>query len=157
MHRRPLLNKVHLKKGIPMKKFFLIAAAATMMTAAPAFASTLDINLGGALANQTQNGAVGQAAISAAVAVGNVGSATDVSSTAVNGAQMADVTNTVSQSASLLDGNATLTRVNQTVNGAIGQVGLSVAGSGSISDHASLSSTMANLGQNASIKVSVHQ
>lgn len=146
-----------MKKGTTfMKKLFSIVAVAALTTAVPAFASTLDINLSGTNVNQLQDGAVTQGALSAAVAVGNVGNYSDVTSTAVDGAQMANVDQTISQVATY-NVNAVSNNVNQHVNGAVGQLSASLAGSGSIADHSSVASTAASLGQNAGVTVRIKQ
>ena len=142
-----------------MKKialFTAVAAASIAFAGAPAMASTLDINLGAAGASQTQNGAVTQVAISAAAAVGHTGDYADVTSTAVDGAQLANVTNDVSQAANY-NVNATLTGTSQVLNGAVTQAGLSIAGTGDLGAHSSIASTMANLGQSTTVAVKVHQ
>jgi hypothetical protein len=139
------------------KKFFSTAiAAAALMVGAPAFASTLDVNLGAQGSTQNIQGDVGQVAISAAAAVGNTGEYVDVSSTAVDAGQIADVTNDVTQTATY-NVNAGLTATKQLINGNVTQLGLSVAGTGDLGAHSSIASTMANLGQSTSVTVKVHQ
>jgi Flp pilus assembly protein TadG len=140
-----------------IKKFFAASVAAiAMLTAAPALAGTLDVNLGAQGATQNLQGNSAQVAISAAAAVGHTGDYVDVNSTAVNATQLADVANDVTQGATY-DVNAAVTGTRQLVNGNIRQVGVSIAGTGDLGAHSSISSTMANLGQSTSVDVKVHQ
>ncbi len=141
-----------------MKKLFVTAAVAALTTAAPAFASTLNINLSGVNATQTQNGNVAQRAASVAAAVGETGTSVDISSTAVDAVQMADVSVAIDQGAgAFVNGNALGSAVTQRVSGSVNQAGLSIAGSGDLGAGSTIASTMANIGQNAGMTVKVTQ
>lgn len=140
-----------------MKKLISVAAAALVFAAAPAFADDIVINVGGTAVAQSAAQVTNQAAASAAIAVGNVSDHSDVSSTALNGVNMATVNSTLVQTSDWIDGNLQLTGVNQQLQAATNQAALSIAGSGSVSGASSLTSMGANLANNANVTVTVRQ
>ena len=148
-------------KGLQVqKKFFsgIIAASALAMAAGHAAAAEYDINLSGISSAQVQTGDVTQAALSAAAAVGTTGNDVDISSTAVNAAQIANVSSDVSQSVDgTVNGNGQLALVGQSVEGAVTQASASIAGSGDLGAGSSITSLAANLGQSASVSLKVTQ
>lgn len=141
-----------------MKKFFSIAlASAALVSAAPAFAAAVNIDLTSMHVDQYQDDNVNQTAVSAAAAIGSIVNSNQILSTAVNVGQLASETVVVDQTAWL--GNLAAERVtlDQQVDGRTTQHALSIAGSGSQNTANLTSSTAANLGQSANLSVNVHQ
>lgn len=146
------------KRVVLVKKFFLIAASMIALSAVSSAASATDlnINLQGTLVGQ-QVGPVVQKAASAAAAIGSTGTNANITSTAVNGANLATVEQTIDQlDSSFVNGNGLATVVSQSTASA-NQAALSIAGSGNLGAGSSISSTAANLANSANVTVHVSQ
>ncbi|MEO6536119.1 MAG: hypothetical protein ABIT47_00355 [Candidatus Paceibacterota bacterium] len=142
-----------------MKKFlsFALVSAIAIAAATPATASVLNINLESVTTAQSQAGNLNQQALSVAARVGTVGNDDAVTSTAANIGQMVTQNIGVNQDPSFVNGNVLADAVGQSVNGAVKQVAVSVAGTGSVGSGGSVSSTAANIGQMATVTVNVSQ
>lgn len=156
--KRRCENAKEKKRKIFMKFTTLaLAASVALAVASPAYADTIAINLGSAAIAQNAAQATNQVAGSVAVAVGSVSGSSEVASTAISGVNMANLDVDVTQAGSLFNGNGMTNAVSQSLQNATNQASLSLAGSGSVSNYSSLSSMAANLANNATVNVTVHQ
>lgn len=141
-----------------MKKFFLIAAASIVAlgVAAPASATTLNLDLSLVSTTQQQAGA-NQSAVSLAGNVGPVMNSNTVASTAANIGQNAVQDIGLDQNnGGLVNGAGLLSAVSQS-EGMVNQAAASVAGTGPAGNYNSVTGMAANLGQNAQTTVRITQ